>query len=57
MRWMYSNKCYGDILMREELQKYADEQRDRFKVQHVLSSEPEDKSFKVGACMRPVRSR
>jgi len=41
-----SNKMYQDILMREELQKYADEEPERFKLWHVLSSPPEDKGWK-----------
>ena len=42
-----SNKSFEDILLREELGKYADEHPDRFKLWHVLSSEPEGKDFKV----------
>ena len=42
-----SNKSFEDILLREELGEYADEHPDRFKLWHVLSSEPEDKNFKV----------
>ena len=42
-----SNKSFEDILLREELQKYADEHPDRFKLWHVLSSEPGGKDFKV----------
>ncbi|KAI0746770.1 hypothetical protein C8Q80DRAFT_1105703 [Daedaleopsis nitida] len=41
-----SNKSLEDILLKDELQKYADEDPDRFKIWHVLSSEPEDKGFK-----------
>ncbi|KAI0701790.1 hypothetical protein C8Q76DRAFT_242105 [Earliella scabrosa] len=41
-----SNKSSEDILLREELGKYADEHPDRFKLWHVLSSEPEDRNFK-----------
>ncbi|KAI0659447.1 hypothetical protein C8Q70DRAFT_1053815 [Cubamyces menziesii] len=37
-----SNKSFEDILMREELQKYAEEHAGRFKVWHVVSKPPQD---------------
>ncbi|KAI0819144.1 hypothetical protein BC628DRAFT_1404234 [Trametes gibbosa] len=41
-----SNKSYDDILMRAELQKYAEEHADRFKIWHVIAQRPTDnKSF------------
>ncbi|KAL1944973.1 hypothetical protein VTO73DRAFT_2593 [Trametes versicolor] len=38
-----SNKTYDDILMRDELQKYAEEHSDRFKIWHVISDPPKEK--------------
>ncbi|KAI0358058.1 hypothetical protein OH77DRAFT_1502602 [Trametes cingulata] len=38
-----SNKSYDDILMREELQRYAEEYSDRFKLCHVIGHAPKDK--------------
>ncbi|KAI0630568.1 hypothetical protein C8Q77DRAFT_1133937 [Trametes polyzona] len=37
-----SNKSYNDILMREELQRYADECPNRFKIWHVISNPPNE---------------
>ncbi len=45
-----SNKSFEDILLRDELQKYADEHSGRFKLWHILSSEPADEGFKVRLC-------
>ncbi|OJT14471.1 NADH-cytochrome b5 reductase 2 [Trametes pubescens] len=39
-----SNKTYGDILMRDELQKYAEEHPDRFKIWHVISDPLNEKT-------------
>ncbi|KAH9920934.1 uncharacterized protein B0H18DRAFT_1190512 [Fomitopsis serialis] len=41
-----SNRTYDDILMRDELQKYADGKPEKFKLWHVLSSPPKDKEWK-----------
>ncbi|PCH32962.1 hypothetical protein WOLCODRAFT_147072 [Wolfiporia cocos MD-104 SS10] len=41
-----SNKTYEDILMREELQEYADKHPRRFKLWHCLSKPPENKEWK-----------
>ncbi|KAI0325977.1 hypothetical protein GY45DRAFT_1374345 [Cubamyces sp. BRFM 1775] len=38
-----SNKSFEDILMREELQKYAQDHAERFKLWHVVSKPPQDK--------------
>ena len=43
----HSNKSLNDILLRAELQKYADENADRFKLCHVLSTAPDDQDFPV----------
>ncbi|RDX54486.1 hypothetical protein OH76DRAFT_1461500 [Lentinus brumalis] len=58
MSLLDSNKTFGDILLREELQKYADENPDRFKIWHVLSTEPKDKEFKctVGHLNKDIMS-
>ncbi|TFY58429.1 hypothetical protein EVJ58_g6427 [Rhodofomes roseus] len=40
------DRTYDDILMRDELQKYADEKPDKFKLWHVLSSPPKDREWK-----------
>ncbi|EIW58264.1 uncharacterized protein TRAVEDRAFT_47429 [Trametes versicolor FP-101664 SS1] len=39
-----SNKTYDDILMRDELQKYAEEHSDKFKIWHVISDPPKEKT-------------
>ncbi|KIP03550.1 hypothetical protein PHLGIDRAFT_496512 [Phlebiopsis gigantea 11061_1 CR5-6] len=39
------NKTFEDILMHDELQKYADECPDRFKLWHALSKAPEDREW------------
>ena len=40
-----SNKTFEDILMHDELQKYADKCSDRFKLWHALSNPPDDKEW------------
>ncbi|KAI0717397.1 hypothetical protein C8T65DRAFT_717276 [Cerioporus squamosus] len=53
-----SNKSFDDILLREELQRCAEEHPDRFKIWHVLSTEPKDKEFKctVGHLNKDIMS-
>jgi len=41
-----SNQTYDDILLRQELQDYADQEPDRFKLWHCLSKPPKDKDWK-----------
>ncbi|KAI0340404.1 hypothetical protein BDW22DRAFT_1334308 [Trametopsis cervina] len=42
------NKSFDDILLRDRLEKYADEHPDRFKLWHVLSKAPVKKGWKYG---------
>ena len=43
-----SNKTFEDILLREDLQKYADKYADRFQLWHACSKAPADKHWKYG---------
>ena len=47
-RISFSNKTYEDILLRDELGKYAEKQPDRFKLWHVVSKAPKDAAWKYG---------
>ncbi|KAH9947338.1 hypothetical protein B0H21DRAFT_739121 [Amylocystis lapponica] len=41
-----SNKTFDDILMYDELEKYANTEGKRFKLWHCLSKAPKDKEWK-----------
>lgn len=41
-----SNKSYDDILLVDELQQYADDHSDHFKLWHTLSKKPGDREWK-----------
>jgi nitrate reductase (NAD(P)H) len=41
-----SNKTYGDILLVDELEDYAQHHKDQFKLWHTLSKKPEDREWK-----------
>ncbi|EIN07313.1 hypothetical protein PUNSTDRAFT_121467 [Punctularia strigosozonata HHB-11173 SS5] len=42
------NKSVDDILMRDELQKYADDRPDQFKLWHVVAKVPDDWKYDTG---------
>lgn len=43
-----SNKTFDDILLREDLQKYAEKRGDRFQLWHACGKAPNDKKWKYG---------
>ena len=45
---LYGNKTYEDILLREELERFAAKYPDKFKVWHLLSSPPKEWKYGKG---------